>query len=269
MTDTAPPAPGASIAIEGVPNLRDLGGWATPDGVVRRGVAYRSALVHELGPEAAGALRALGLRRVVDFRTEAERAAEPSGTPSDLDGVAIDVLGSVPGGAPAQLQALLADPAVAEQHLGGGRGVELMTRAYRDIVDLPSAVSGYRRFFDDLADPRLRPVLFHCATGKDRTGWAAAVLLLALGVALDDVVADYLATNDQLLPALEPQLARAEAAGVPRGLLVPVLGVRREYLQTALDEMESRFGTVDRYLTEGLGLDPSTLARLRDELVER
>jgi len=135
-------------------------------------------------------------------------------------------------------------------------------------VRLPSAREGYREMFTDLADPAFLPASFHCTTGKDRTGWGAAALLLLLGVSEDDVMTDYLLTNDQLLPALKPVLDAFEAAGGDPDLLIPVLGVRREYLETALDEMRTTYGDIETYFIEGLGIDAETIARLRSRLVE-
>jgi len=83
--------------------------------------------------------------------------------------------------------------------------------------------------------------VFHCTTGKDGTGWAAASTLLVLGVSTDDVFADYLLTNDQLLPTLQPLLDQFRSIGGDPELLMPVVGVQKEYLQTVLDEMHKRY----------------------------
>jgi hypothetical protein len=85
------------------------------------------------------------------------------------------------------------------------------------------------------------PAVFHCTTGKDGTGWAAASTLLVLGVSTDDVFADYLLTNDQLLPTLQPLLDQFRSIGGDPELLMPVVGVQKEYLQTVLDEIHKRY----------------------------
>ncbi|HEY5877360.1 MAG TPA: tyrosine-protein phosphatase [Nakamurella sp.] len=266
MTEDA----GAPIVIAGLPNLRDIGGWATSDGGrVRRGMAYRSVELGRLGPDGVRSLAALGIRTVYDLRTAAERSAEPDRTPDGVTDVPLDVLADMAdASAAASLFALLADPAEAEKILGGGRAEALFVKSYRDIVSLPSALSAYRRFFLGLTDPATRPALFHCTTGKDRTGWGAAALLMLLGVSDEDVQRDYLLTNDELLPALQPIFDRFGAAGGDPELLRPVLGVREEYLATALDEVHSRWGDIDRYYDEGLGLDATVRRQLRDAFVE-
>jgi protein-tyrosine phosphatase len=177
----------------------------------------------------------------------------------------LDVLADETGAAPAQLAEALHDPRAAAAALGGGKAQELFVGAYRDLVTLPSAISGYRQLFFGLADEQHRPALFHCTTGKDRTGWAAAALLMLLGVSDDDVMADYLLTNDELLPQLQPIFERFQAAGGP-AVLRPVLGVDASYLEASIDQMHTTYGDIHGYLSRGLTLPDAVLQRLRDAL---
>ncbi len=269
MTDDAF-RPGASIGIASLPNLRDLGGWPTADGGrVRHGLLYRSTDLGRLSDADMPAVDALGLRAVYDLRTESERTAEPDRVPAGADHVVLDVLADEPGAGPAELLDVPSDPAAAEAALGDGRGAALMERGYRDIVGLSSAQRGYRRLFSDLARERNRPALFHCTTGKDRTGWASAVMLMLMGVSDDDVMAEYLLTNDQLLPALQPVFDHFASAGGDPELLRSVFGVQPSYLEAALDEMRGRYGTIAGYVTDGLGLDAEVQEALRDAFVDR
>jgi protein-tyrosine phosphatase len=164
---------------------------------------------------------------------------------------------------------VLGDPKAAEAMLGGGKAVALFEESYRELVSLPSALAGYRQFFLAIAGEAHTPAVFHCTTGKDRTGWAAASALLLLGVSTDDVFADYLLTNDQLLPALQPVLDQFRSIGGDPELLMPVVGVQKEYLEAALDEMHKRYKTIDGYFSQGLGLDAATVGKLRAKLTER
>ena len=210
-----PPVPGAAIVVRSVPNLRDLGGCSpTVDGgAARRGLVTRSTELHELADSDVPRVAGLGLEVVYDLRTQDERRAKPDRVLDGVDTVVLDVLADYSSAAPAKVLAVLDDPAAAEELLGAGKAAQLFTGAYQALITLPSARTGYHRLFTDLADPQQGPVLFHCTTGKDRTGWAAAALLLLLGVDQDDVVDDYLLTNDQLLPHLQPVFDRFAAAG--------------------------------------------------------
>ena len=260
--------PGTHIAMSTVANLRDIGGWPVAGGGrVRSGLLYRSTDLSRLAGDDLAPFGALGIRTVIDLRTEPERAAQPDRVPAGADLIVADVLSDSADGAPAQLMALLTDPAGAEKALGGGRAAALFVNGYRQIVSLPSALRAYNLFFSEIAKEPRRPVLFHCTTGKDRTGWAAASTLLLLGASEDDVLADYELTNRDLLPALGPVFDRFRAAGGDPELLRPVLGVDRRYLEAALDEMNTRFGSIQGYFSDGLGIDADSQDTLREALV--
>ena len=259
--------PGRRIDIPSVPNMRDIGGYATATGGrVRTGQLYRSTELNHLQGEDLERFAGLGIRAVFDLRTAPERAAEPDVVPEGTEQVVCDVLKDSQGAAPALLGKVLADPAYAEQMLGGGKAVQLFERGYREIVSLPSALSAYREFFSRIVRDGQRPALFHCTTGKDRTGWAAAATLLLLGVSEEDVFYDYELTNRDLVPALKPVFEHFRAAGGDPRLLVPVLGVDADYLRAALDEVKQKFGSIEIYFADGLGIDAGAQQRLRDAL---
>jgi protein-tyrosine phosphatase len=247
---------GEAIPVASLPNLRDVGGWPTRDGLtVRRGLVYRSVALNRLADGDLAAVEAIGLRTVYDLRTEAERAAGPDRALTGVENVVADVLADSSDAAPAELAGLLTNPAKAQELLGEGKVDTLFTGAYREIVSLPSALAAYRELFTGLADPGRRPALYHCTTGKDRTGWATAALLTLLGVERELVLREYLLTNEQLVPSLEPIFERFAAAGGDRALLEPVLGVRADYLEASFAEMHDRFGTIEGYFADGLGID--------------
>jgi protein-tyrosine phosphatase len=261
-------AAGEAIAVASVPNLRDVGGWPTRDGrTVRRGLAYRAVTLHWLADGDMAAVEALGLRTVYDLRTESERSAEPDRAMDGVERVVVDVLADSQDAAPAGLVAVLSDPKQADELLGDGKAETLFAGAYREIVSLPSALAGYRELFTGLADPARRPALYHCTTGKDRTGWATAALLTLLGVDRELVVREYLLTNEQLVPTLEPVFRRFEAAGGDRAVLLPVLGVEATYLEASFDELERCFGTIESYFADGLSIDAAGQDVLRGAFV--
>ena len=259
---------GANIPIDGVPNLRDLGGWATPGGRVRHGLIFRSAEFSGLEGDAAKAFGKLGIRSVYDFRTTDERTENPNQVPAGTEYIIVDVLRDASGASPALMPKILGDPKFAEDFLGGGKTEAIFEGAYRQIVSLGSSLTGYSQFFNDIAQSEHRPALFHCQTGKDRTGWAAASLLLLLGVSKDDAYADYMLTNDQLLPALKPMIDQFVAKGGEATLLTPVLGVQPSYLDAAIDEMEKRYRTIEGYFSDGLGFDSAWIDGVRKSYVE-
>jgi protein-tyrosine phosphatase len=249
--------------------MRDLGGWPTRDGGrVRSGMLYRSTDLNRLAGADMETFAALGIKTVYDLRTQPERTAQPDNVPPGTEYVVLDVIADSVDAAPAQLLTVATDPKAAEEVLGGGKGLTLFETGYREIVRLPSARKAYAQLFSDILQAEHRPVLFHCTTGKDRTGWASAATLMLLGVPDDLVMKEYLLTNDQLLPTEQPVIDHFKTLGGDPDLLFPVLGVDAAFLSAALDEMRKEHGTIEAYFADGLGLDGDAQDELRAVLVE-
>lgn len=256
---------GAGMGLASAPNLRDIGGWPTGNGgQVVTGALYRSTDLSRLTGPDVEALADLGIRSVYDLRTPGERATAPDLLPRGATYHALDVLADSTMAVPANLGALLADPPAASRALAGISVTEIFDAAYREIIALPSARTSYRALFCDLAVADRLPALVHCTAGKDRTGWATAALLMLLGVSDDDVMSEYLLTNDLLLPALGPVFDKFADSGGDPTVLVPMFGVAPAYLAAGLDEMTGRFGSIEGYFTTGLGLDARTIDALRE-----
>jgi len=137
-------------------------------------------------------------------------------------------------------------------------------QGYREFVSLPSAKKEFRELFLALGDQKKLPTLFHCTTGKDRTGWAAAAFLTLLGVPKDTVMKDYLRSNDYIIPAYQKVIDKFVAAGGDKSIPLAILGVKEEYLNASFDEMQKKYGTIEKYFSEGLGIDAAQQKALRD-----
>ncbi|MGC4934999.1 tyrosine-protein phosphatase [Gordonia sp. DT30] len=262
------PSPGAPSPVPSLPNLRDLGAWPTADGrVVRDGVLFRSTDFSAMATADLEHLENLGVRTIYDLRSAAERTALPDPALPEVADIHLDVLEGAGMTIPGNIGKFLSDPktvAMASQELSGGKARDLIADTYVKFVSMPSAVESYRDFYRGLLGEHPRPSLFHCTTGKDRTGWAAASFLTLMGVAKDDVYQDYLLTNDRLVPALQPIFDDFAAAGGDPGLLIPVLGVDAHYLDAAFGEVDKRFGGIPGYFADGLGIDDAAQQQLRE-----
>jgi protein-tyrosine phosphatase len=256
--------PGVSLGIASVTNLRDLGGYTAEHGsVVAYKLLYRANQLNPVSPADLNKIAALGLKTYFDLRTEAERDQAPDMVPSGVDYVWLDVLKDTPGAGAAQLGSLLEDPQKADAALGNGKAEALFIQGYREFVSLPSAKSAYHRFFAALPDPGNGPALFHCTTGKDRTGWAAASLLTLLGVSQAQVYADYLRSNEYILPAYKSVIDAFVAKGGDPQITSAVLGVRKAYLDASFDEVDRQYGSMESYFEKGLGINGATQQLLR------
>lgn len=239
--------PARSLNLEGATNFRDLGGYRGRDGrALRWRRIFRSDHLAGLSGRDREVLAEVGLARAVDFRGVGERAA----TPYDLPGVCQLPLPIEPT-VVQSLAALLN----AGRQVTAHDAVELMKETYSGFVvdNLDRYAALFRHLLEDDA-----PLVFHCTAGKDRTGFAAAMILHALGVPEDVVVEDFLLTN-----ALYRRAPAPERTDVPREALEVIWRVRREFLDAALQAVNDRFGTSDGYL-EAIGVG----ARERDRLAE-
>ena len=260
--------PDRRVVLSGAANMRDLGGIPVRGGTVQPGLLYRSASLAKLDDADERTFTTLDIATVYDLRTAAERQGALDRLPEATRTVWLDVVADAPDNIAASIPALLADPAALESTLGGGRANEYLEDANRKFVSMPSALKAYRRFFLDLIDDRRTgTALFHCTTGKDRTGWAATSFLLLLGASEEDVRADYLETNTDLAPALQPMLDALAARGVNTALLQPVLGVRDSCLDAALDELVIRYDDIENYARTGLGLTGDQIDALRTRFI--
>ncbi|MET9509078.1 tyrosine-protein phosphatase [Streptomyces flavidovirens] len=256
-----------------VANLRDLGGTPLPHGrSVRPGLVLRSGQLDRMDPASDPAVRALNLRTVVDFRSVAERTDHPDRVPDGARLIVADVLAdqlatrSAPAAA-AQIKHLLSNPALAEQHVGGGRAQKLFAETYRGFVTTASARAAYRTFLTELGAPDAGPLLFHCTAGKDRTGWAATLVLSLLGADDETIEREYLSVNPAVRQAFAPLVEGFIAAGGDPETALAVIGVVPEYLAAALGEVHARHGSVETYVREGLGVSGESVERIRERLI--
>ncbi|GGY69527.1 tyrosine-protein phosphatase [Streptomyces omiyaensis] len=238
------------IRLQGTVNFRDAGGYRTRDGQwVRMGEVYRSDALDRLTDADLAKLRRLGVRTVLDLRMESERAAAPDRVPAGATHVVADVLAGS-----GTFTAMPESPAEAEA---------MMVEGNRFMVGGATAKAAYATVLDEIADGD--GVLFHCTAGKDRTGWAEAALLTALGVPEETVMADYLASGTYRAAADEAVLSHLppDRAAVYK----PLLDVRPQYLNASFDRVGEEFGSFRAYLRKGVDLDAHELRTLQRRLL--
>jgi protein-tyrosine phosphatase len=139
---------------------------------------------------------------------------------------------------------------------------------YREFITLPSANAAFRKLSVDMGRKDQLPALYHCTTGKDRTGWASAALLTLLGVPEDNVYEDYLRSNEYILPAYKNFIDHFIAAGGDPSIPQDMLGVKAEYLRASFDQVKIQYGSIERYFDKGLGIDRASQQKLRDRFLQ-
>lgn len=259
-----------TIALASIPNLRDAGGHPAGDGWrVRRGLLYRSVTLSAASDADLATLADLGIGAVFDLRTAIEQERNPDRLPAGAKHVPLDVLADSGEADPAAVFALMDDPPRASRELADGGTERFYIATYHDMVRLPSARAGFGRLYRSLAHTNGGAALVHCTTGKDRTGWATAALLLFLGVATDLVVEEYLQSDAPVRAAYAGVVADFVARGGSREVIEPLMSVKPAFLQAALDAMQADHGSVEAYFSDGLDLDADTLVALRTRFLER
>lgn len=264
------------LGLIGAPNARDLGGIVTADGArVRDGVLIRSTALGRLTDGDVAKLEERKLAWVVDLRDRSEIDAAP---PDRLPADPAPRTRHIPVFDPEHpvftyVSAVLMghDVAVAAPAAAVDGSPAAMIEIYRWMVTDAQARVGFGTAVRTIVEAAGEPLLFHCSAGKDRTGWLTAILLELVGVDRDTIVADYLATNgySRSTHVSIMNAMRAKGRAVRPEHLLPLLEVRSEYLAAAYAEVERRFGDMDRYVRDGLGVADDTLDALRDLLLDR
>ena len=252
------------LPTDGIHNLRDYGGYAAADGArIKTGLLFRSGQHRDASDEDLETIQGLDIRTIIDLRGQSERSGFVCRRHADFD---------------AQVIAYDGETSNSPPHEGGGGTVEMTAqKAYDRMIAVytrmpvnPAMIEMFTRYFEAL-DTRDGGSLVHCFAGKDRTGIAVALLMHVLGAHHDDIVTEFLRTNDA------PTSHILERQSLPRmqevyGEIAPeavrnLFGVRDEYIAIYWSEITRDHGSIDTYLAQTLGVDETRKARLRERFL--
>lgn len=253
------------LDLEGGVNFRDLGGYRTEDGqIVKWNTVYRSGSPAGLTEADVAKLEGLGIRTVCDFRTNEEREAEPNpfvAANSDVAYLTRDYGEAASG----LTEVLGAEDASPEKSRAA------MTGFYKMIAE--EHAESYRDMFAALAEGKT-PLAFNCSAGKDRAGTGAALLLTLLGVPRETIVADYALSDKlvdykaQLEEDAEKNPAYAQLADIPYELIAPFMASDPAYIEAAFAALEEKYGSVDAFIENELGVTADMKQAIRSQLLE-
>ncbi|PLK25762.1 tyrosine-protein phosphatase [Novosphingobium sp. TH158] len=250
------------LPLQGVHNFRDYGGYATSGGGrVKRGLLWRSGQHYEASDEDIAAIAGLRLAHVFDLRSDRERASHPCRRPEPFAAI----VHTIPDGSANQA------PHVSSARRDAESTRASMRRSYEGIAFRPILVSMVRNMAEQLARGD-GASLVNCMAGKDRTGFAVAMVHHALGVHRDDIFEDYLLTNSagNALDRIEAgqRSIRTIIGDIDPEALRVLMSVEPEYLETAFSAVREKHGSIDAYQAEVLGIDDALRERLRAALVD-
>lgn len=245
------------LGMQGTPNFRDFGGYSTVDGRwVKWGFLFRSGQLSNLSDQDIELLASLELDLVCDFRRLEEQEGDPSRLPQN-NPPRIASLPIIPGSNSRFFEQV-------EGQLGDRQAMfDFMLEINRDFAEAQTET--YARMFSEILDVEDARFLVHCAAGKDRTGFAAALILLALGVSRELVMHDYMLTRRFFHPQQEIARLRQkyQMQQMDTEAILPMLEVHEDYLACALLAIEQSFPSIERYLEKALGVGPAEVAHLQ------
>jgi protein-tyrosine phosphatase len=239
------------IPLEGAYNFRDLGGLVALDGrTTAPGLVFRSDRLTRLTPADAARLEALGIGRVFDLRSDLELAEHGAGEFSEA------------GGRHRHRPLVKVSLSLTDARIDWAK-VDLQHR-YLEMLHEGAPV--IREILEHLAASEAPPTVFHCTGGKDRTGVVAAVLLRALGVDDEVIVADYAISEKYLEPFVEASRAQMESEGYDPAIVLYLCGSPAERMRKMLQDLDERWKGVEGYL-EWIGLRAERAESLRRRLL--
>ncbi|MGA9874032.1 MAG: tyrosine-protein phosphatase [Rhodococcus sp. (in: high G+C Gram-positive bacteria)] len=247
------------FALSGAWNFRDVGGARTVDGrTVRSGVLFRSSELSRLDDDGRRGLSSLGVSDVFDLRGDAEMRR--SGADAVPPGVRVHTT-------PFENHKGERAPHEAGAVVDAEAQKAYMMRAYTSFPSLEGARSAISNVVDALTRGD-GAVLVHCAAGKDRAGWTIATVLRAAGVTDEDILADYLLSNDAIEPLRTHVLDvwSSDSDEAPPKLSDALLGVTENYYRRGLNVVTDTYGSFDAYL-DALGIDGKARADLQAALL--
>ena len=248
------------LSIEGTPNFRDLGGYSAEDGRrLRWGKLYRSSKLSTLTDSDVNYVQRLGVALICDFRQTIEQELEPTVLGEQHDHV-VASLPVTPGSRSSFMENLHQGVIAVDDSAG------FMEDINRDFV--ANQMPQYAEMFRLLLTGD-QPLLIHCASGKDRTGVGAALILDVLGVHEEVIVEDYLLTNnylpvDEEVARLSREFTNHSGQAVSEDILRPMLEVRPEYIRACFEEIRKRYESKEHFFETALELDGYKVEQLKE-----
>ena len=243
--------------VDGAVNFRDLGGYATRAGQVRRGLLFRSGMTHFISDAGWRTLADVyGLRTVIELRTPVERR-EDGLAPYETYGISHEHV-------PVLADAGASMTEVVRRFAGMHGGDYEWTAAYARMLE--QGGPAFRRVFEVMVAEEALPAVFHCTGGRDRTGVMAALLLAVPGADDDAIALDYALTGLHLRRHVDCFTGPARRMEMSREEMAQLLETREEAMLGFLALIRERYGSAEGYLA-GIGVGNELLAELRVRLV--
>lgn len=264
------------IALEGALNAREMGGLPLKNGKrVKFGRLIRTGRLSDLTDQDCNVLsRVWHVKKIIDLRNDCEISEYPDVRLEGAEFLQVDLLsGKMEGISREDYGMSMVDYAIMRaRKLAEGVGAEnLLTGMYGRMAEDPECVKKIRDFFEIIQRQEDGAVLWHCTSGKDRTGVTGALLLYVLGADMEIIKEDYLYTNEQNQEYREVLLEKMKRKGAEEALIkeMAVLeSVDWRYIQNFFQSVKNIYGSVDEFLSEQIGITERRKAIFREMYTE-
>lgn len=246
-----------NVNLPGIQNFRDLGGYKSAETGkdTRWGMLYRSAQIDSIPFCSRRELKNMGIRTIIDLRSEEERHNYPQFHDEDFNVLHLSI-------ATGNMEHILQD--IRDKKIETDTIYRLVERMNRQLVT--NYRKEYKELFTLLLDRNNYPVVIHCTSGKGRTGIVSALVLAALGVNEEAIMKDYRLSNDYFnIPK-----ASRYAYKLPinsQEAITTIYSAKEDFLNAAKEQIDAEYGSVQAYLKKGIGLSAEEIERLRSILL--
>lgn len=260
------------IKLRKLNNLRDLGGIRTEDGrEIKRGRLLRCGKLYGLPKSSVAGLKALGVTTVVDFRITAEYNARPDTVIDGVNYVSLPILCTPAERIECERNMRLT---MKKESLRLKDEIpdmdEYMIQTYRSIVFNDQPQQSLKRFLR-IAAENDGCILWHCSSGKDRTGIGSMLIEGLLGVGEADILEDYVLSRKMLRKKFftnKTGIALLPASLRFKRMVIGYMRVKSEYLKTVMDEMGARYGGIAGYCKTVLDITDEDIALMKQKYLE-
>ncbi|UJM29460.1 tyrosine-protein phosphatase [Bacillus aerophilus] len=252
-----------NIQFSKLANFREVGGLQTTDQmVIKQGMIYRSADLSRLTKQDILTFSTLGIQTICDLRTSSERKSHP---PKIMEHDKIVHI-------PMQPDSMMPSKwTMFRMLIAEGKSLSF-TPIMKDVYQsmLYERKKEIQQLFTLLSDEKNYPLMLHCTSGKDRTGFLSALIQLATGVPVHTVLSEYMRSNEgvkMLVKRQERFVRMMSLYRVSKEQIQPLLGVQQDYLEDVLNEMMDTYGNAERYLVEACAVPQAQLLKVKNILL--
>ena len=269
------------IPVNGIINARDLGGYIMQDGRrLRDGMLIRSAHLADASDEDLQYLSSIPISKVIDFRKDIEMNGKTDRMVPGAEYIRLEIDAS---------GKIVSQATEDEKRLFTGNkqfdvkkfmvmaafnpmAQRIAQQMYPNLTNDPECSKQFKQFFRLILDTANGAILYHCTQGKDRTGFASALILAALGADRDTIVADFDATNRVYEEDVRQCCQNVLLIGGKENEIATVksfLGANTDNFIKALESIDREFGSMEAYLKGPIGLTDQDILTLRERYLEK